>query len=214
MFYAEDRRKWNALFRRSGAQGDSEMIFAMLKRKYKEPHRAYHTAAHIRHCLVEFRQVRDMPRNPNAVELALWFHDAVYAPFRKDNEHRSARFAEEVLFQIGGVSDDIIARVTTLIMATQHNVPLSPHDPDAIMMADIDLSPLGVHPQLFDENSQRIRREFKMGDNKKSLEKQAWFLVKLLRKKQNIYGTDYFYEKYEKQARRNIERLAVRAGVM
>ena len=214
MFYAEQRRKWNALFKRIGGCGDGDAIFIALDHKYREPHRAYHTAAHIRHCLTEFRQVRDMPRDPDAIELALWFHDAIYVPLRKDNECRSAEFAREKLSVVGAVPSHIIERACTLIMATQHVVALSPRDPDAIMMADIDLTPLGAHPEAFDGNSRRLRREFGMGDNKGSLQKQAWFLVKMLKEKQSIYGTDFFYEKYEKQARKNIERLAKRAGIM
>lgn len=212
MFFKEDKRHLMTLFRRVGAMGDGEKIFANLNRRYGERHRAYHTADHIRHCLDEFRPVRDMPGNPDAIELAIWFHDAVYNPKRDDNELRSANFAKEALSMTGGLLDNpIVERVYALIMATKHGCPLSPNDPDAIMMADIDLSPLGAHAQRFDENTEKLQREFGM-ECRKFLEKQAWFLKKLA-KNRNIFGTEYFQDRYERQARENIERLARRAGI-
>lgn len=208
------KRRMMALLHRVHAPVEGrERIFSIVQSKYGEPHRAYHTLAHIRHCLEEFRRVRETLNNPNAIELALWFHDIVCVPLRQDNEERSVKLAEEVLWS-SGISDKLIEQVGPLIMATKHNFPLSPKDPDAIMMADIDLSPLGVPANHFDDNSRRIRRELKMGDNKKSFEAQARFLLKLLERKQGIYRSDFFHEKYSVQARNNIERLAVRAGVI
>lgn len=208
------KRRMMALLHRVHAPVEGrERIFSIIKSKYGEQHRVYHTLAHIRHCLEEFGRVRKTLNNPDAVELALWFHDIVCVPLRPDNEERSVKLAEEVLWS-SGISDKLIEQVGPLILATRHNVPLPPNNADAIMIADIDLSPLGVPADHFDDNSRRIRRELKMGDNKKSFEAQARFLLKLLERRQGIYRSDFFYDKYGAQARNNIERLAVRAGVM
>lgn len=215
MFHQEDKRQLKDLFRRVGAKGDVDAVFSLLNRKYGERHRAYHNAAHIRHCLDEFRPVRQdkMPRDPNAIEMAIWFHDAVYTPRRTDNESRSVKLAQEVLSTTGGLFEHpIIERVSTLIMATKHGMPLSMNDPDAIMMADIDLSPLGISPDSFDENLGRLQREFRM-EFKKFLERQAWFLKKLC-KGRHIFGTEYFQDRYERPARSNIDRIARRAGII
>lgn len=211
MFDLEDRKKLMALLSRVGVkEREGRMTFNEINNHYSEMHRVYHTAAHIRHCLVEFKPVRDMLSDPDAVELAIWFHDAIYDPRGKDNELQSAMFASRTLNN-ADVHPGLIKRVGDLIMATQHNRPLSFDDPDAIMMADINLSSLGAYPQMFDENAQRLRREMRLSDEE-FFKRQAIFLTKLFQR-DRIYGTDFFSKKYERQARKNIERFALRAGV-
>lgn len=210
MLDKQDLKRFLRLWRWLEASGDAEHVFHTLRRAYAERHRKYHNGGHIRHCLMEFRAVWRVLRGPAAVETAIWFHDAVFVPGASDNEALSAKLAQEMLLA-GGVSDEISARVAELIMATKHDGKLSPRDPDAIMLADIDLSSLGAHPKLFDENAQRIRSEMRMS-NEEFFRKQALFLAKLFQRS-SIYGTDFFYDKYERQARKNIERFAWRAGI-
>ena len=198
------------LLRRVGVEGNEGRIFNELNKQYSERHRVYHTAAHIQHCLAEFRPVRNILINPDAVELAIWFHDAIFVPGASDNEFRSAQFSQEILW-IGDTPNEVRTRVLSLIMATKHDGRLTPCDPDAITLADIDLSSLGAYPQMFDENAQRIRREMRLS-NEEFFKRQANFLVKLFQR-DSIYGTGFFFDKYERQARKNIERFALRAGV-
>jgi predicted metal-dependent HD superfamily phosphohydrolase len=51
------------------------------------------------------------------VELALWFHDAIYDTRRNDNEERSADWARS---SIGTFAAEAAERVHTLVMATRH----------------------------------------------------------------------------------------------
>ena len=68
-------------------------IYARLAATYREPHRHYHTAAHISACLDELDGARELASFPFEVEAALWFHDAVYDTRASDNEERSAQWA-------------------------------------------------------------------------------------------------------------------------
>lgn len=52
------------------------LVYDTLVKRYQEPHRAYHTLKHIIDCLNEFEEVKPLLQNPNAVEMALLFHDA------------------------------------------------------------------------------------------------------------------------------------------
>lgn len=210
MFTQQDKKKLMELLHRVGVKKGEEEIFIELDRRYRERHRVYHTAEHIRHCLAEFKPVRDMLLNPDAVELAIWFHDAIFASGASDNEALSTQLAQKKLWMVD-VPHEVRVRVADLIMATRHDGRLSPRDPDAIMMADINLSSLGAYPQMFDENAQRLRREMRLS-NEEFFKRQAIFLVKLFQR-YSIYGTTFFYKKYERQARKNIERFALRAGV-
>ena len=67
--------------------GSYERITAM----YAEPHRHYHNRQHIADCLTEFDHVREVAVEPDAVEFAIWFHDALYDPCAGDNEALSWR---------------------------------------------------------------------------------------------------------------------------
>lgn len=57
---------------------------------YGEPHRAYHTVQHLTECFAHLDSSPRGPRDPASVELALWFHDAIYDTKAADNEARSA----------------------------------------------------------------------------------------------------------------------------
>jgi predicted metal-dependent HD superfamily phosphohydrolase len=61
--------------------------------RYAEPHRRYHTWAHVLACF-DARDRLTTAELPE-VDLALLFHDAVYDPFAKDNEAGSARLLVE-----------------------------------------------------------------------------------------------------------------------
>ncbi len=136
------RQRWMALWVRLGVPGDAGVVYDDLVARYSEPHRAYHTLEHIEHCLSEFEQVRQLIANPDAVELALWFHDAIYNTRTKDSEARSAELALKAMRSFS-LPDRIGQLVASLIMATTHTA--IPTDPDTQLFVDIDLSIFGQH---------------------------------------------------------------------
>src|SRR5262245_66185655 len=69
---------WARLWRDAKLSGSGNAWFEALAERYAEPHRYYHTSRHIAECLAEVDHVRHLARDPVAVELALWFHDAIY----------------------------------------------------------------------------------------------------------------------------------------
>ena len=85
--------RWRAAWPSVAAAG-VDAIFHDLTARYAEPQRAYHTMEHVTECLSHFDTARHLLARPDEVELALWFHDAVYDPRRGDNEEQSARLAE------------------------------------------------------------------------------------------------------------------------
>lgn len=195
-------RRWTALWKRLGAQGDASAVYNDLVARYSEPHRAYHTLRHIGHCLDELEQVRHLATNPYAVELALWYHDAIYDTKTKDSEERSATLAVEVV-RSASLPDNLGQSVANLITATKHLV--IPIDPDVQLLVDIDLSILGQPEDKFDEYEWQIRKEYEWVSEDAFVVGRSTILKSFLARP-NIYATQFLHNKYEAQARRNIVR--------
>ena len=65
---------------------ENQETYDELVAAYSEKHRHYHTARHISQCLKEFSEAKNLAQKPDEVELALWFHDAVYDVFAKNSD--------------------------------------------------------------------------------------------------------------------------------
>jgi Uncharacterized protein conserved in bacteria len=104
---------------------------------YAEKHRHYHTADHINAMLRHFDDTVDLAENPHEVELAVWFHDAIYKPLSSSNELNSARWAKSFLL-VHDYDPAGANRVYRLIMATCHQGDVMFNDEQLIV--DIDLS--------------------------------------------------------------------------
>lgn len=183
------------------ARGDGRPWYDRLTHAYAEGRRHYHNQRHIAECLGEFDAARHLVGQAEAVELALWFHDAVYNARAGDNEERSAALAKRCLDE-AGVSALISNAVVELVMATKHHQP--GENVDAGVMIDIDLSILGQSEERFLAYEGQIRKEYKWVPQIIFRPKRATILEGFLRR-DRIYRTDWFYDKYEEKARRNIE---------
>lgn len=181
---------------------DHREMFERIIKAYEEPHRHYHTAAHIDACLGEFDSVRSLARSGPQVEAALWFHDVIYNTRASDNERQSAEMASRFLAS-SGVSSSTCDRVYSHIMVTAHKG--NPVDDDARLVVDIDLSILGQDEQVYDVFERSVREEYKW---------VPWFLyrrkrIEILRTflaRESIYATERFRQRYELAARSNLER--------
>jgi len=134
-----------------------QRVLAELLARYAEPHRAYHTARHLEECAAQFNQARALAGDPGAVQLALWFHDAIYDTGSAHNEEESADWAVRVL-AAAGATHQREDSVREMILATKHNA--MPSSPDAALTVDIDLSILGAPATRFDEYEAQVRREY------------------------------------------------------
>ncbi len=199
---ALDRTRWTKLWKRIGARGDGLDVFGRLETGYAEPARAYHTGAHVRHCLGELDRDRSLAARPDEVEMAVWFHDAVYVPGAGDNEDRSADWALRALTSAGAAPGPA-QRIHALILATGHsNIPA---DPDARLLCDIDLSILGQSNAAFDEFERQIRHEYAWVPEPYYRQTRSKVLAGFL-SRESIYQTEPFASRYEIRARENLER--------
>lgn len=194
------KNHWRRLWTAAGATGDATPPWKLLSAAYSEPHRAYHTLRHIAHCLEEYEEVRREAKDPVAVEWALWFHDAIYDPRRRDNEERSAVLAEETA-AAAGLSREVARRAGDLIRISTHRKSAS--DPDGRLFADVDLAILGQPPDVFAEYEKQIRQEYAWAGEPLFRSARAAILETFL-DRFSIFVSPHFQEKYEKQARLNL----------
>lgn len=190
----------------SGAMRPAPGWYARLTQAYGEPQRHYHNHQHIAECLAGFDLARALARDATALELALWFHDAVYDPRAGDNEEQSADLAKQCLHDCG-VAPPLADRVARLIMTTK-NHETGNHE-DAKIMVDVDLSILGRDTKRFFEYEEQIRREYAWVPLSVFAPKRAEILQRFL-DRAHIFATDSFRQKYEEQARKNLEESILR----
>ncbi len=154
--------RWRAAARDAGARSDPDSTRAgeMVIARWREPHRHYHTLAHLTAVLDVVDQHADLAGRAHVVRLAAWFHDAVYDPRAAGdaNERDSAALAGNVLTELG-VPTSEVAEVRRLVLLTAgHSV--APDDLDGALLCDADLAVLAAPPARYERYAAAIRREY------------------------------------------------------
>ena len=200
-----NRERFEALWGRCIGDG-AGAVFDELEALYREPHRRYHTAGHIEHCLDRLDLAAGCMDEPDAVEMALWFHDAIYDVPGQENELRSAElFAARAA---GRGSEHFRSKVHRLIMATCH-LDRPPATLDESFMVDIDLSSFGLPWEEFLRDSRAVRAELPHLTDAEFHPRQRKFLESLVSRPVFCF-TEFFRDRHEARARANIERLCAR----
>lgn len=203
--------RWFDLCKRLGVKGDvvyHANLFRRLAYYYNHPERHYHNLVHINNCLKKFDEVKHLLDRPDSVELAIWFHDAIYEVWAEDNEDRSASLAMFFIVNLMRLSWELANWVDYLIERTKYfskdNI-YQPETEDAKYLVDIDLfSGLGGLPSDFSKKSELVAKEYGWVETdtfrKKRLEVFRMFLSR-----SPFYLTSYFRIGHEEQTRANLE---------
>lgn len=185
----------------------SPALKAELSALYSADDRHYHGIAHIEALLGLLDEYRSSLSDPEAVEAAIWFHDAIYDSRAKDNEARSADLAREKL--AGTVGAERLNRIARMIEATAtHTIPeIEPETArrDAALLLDMDLSILGTAPETFHAYEAAVRREYAW------VAEPLWVagrgaVLKTFLEREHIFHTDIFRSRFEEPARKNLKR--------
>ncbi|TPJ48406.1 hypothetical protein [Mesorhizobium sp. B2-7-1] len=174
---------------------------------YQAADRHYHSLAHIEAMLALASEYRRLLDDPQAVEAAIWFHDAIYDSRAKDNEAKSAELAEKSL--AGRVDPHRLARIAALINATAtHQLPpfRDAHAlNDAALLLDMDLAILGAEPAAFDAYEKAVRLEYGWVEEPMWRAGRSAVLQNFLAR-QHIFYTTEFRDRFEARARENLNR--------
>jgi predicted metal-dependent HD superfamily phosphohydrolase len=193
-----DRDRFARFWRALGAN-DAD-AFDVVRDAYTSDGRHYHTVEHILECLAYLDRVRAVAYRPDELEAAIWFHDAVYNVSRNDNEAQSAQLARDVALR-AGIPSASAERIADLVLGTTHAA--EGHNPDARLLADIDLSILGASPERYRRYETDIRREYASTPIDLYRRGRLQVLDSFL-ERTAIYQTPYFYDRLERQARENL----------
>ena len=196
--------RFDALWRRCVASPNSVAsgeVHADLCRRLGAPNRRFHNLDHIRDCLHRFDDVASLLSDRDAVEVALWFHDAVYEPTDADNERRSA---ELFLSLSKGAEPAFRRRVCGLILTTRHRGQA--HSNDRRFIEDIDLAGFGAPWKQFMRQGALLRDEFSEQSDAQYHTGQVGFLARL-KQRPWFFSTGYFRDRYEAKAQDNLDRL-------
>ena len=192
--------RWQRLCSDSGLSDPQQRTFKRLMRHWRGWGRHYHSLRHLHACLHEFDAVHGLAQCPAEVELALWFHDAIYRTYRTDNEQRSAAWARQFIQSQDhpSISAD---RVSDLILATRHHA--NPVSGDAALVVDIDLSILGQPADLYAHFERAVRREYWWVSRRRFNDARRQILLGFL-ERTALYHFEAFNARYAASAQRNL----------
>ncbi|PJZ70237.1 hypothetical protein CH373_12540 [Leptospira perolatii] len=178
-----------------------ETIWQEVVQHYSEPNRFYHNLSHIENLTNNLSQVKSQIQDWDTVLFSIVYHDIVYDVSATDNEEKSAELAEARLRSIHYPEDSLRLCSSQIVATKGHS---NSDNSDTKLFLDADLSILGENSIVYSDYCQNIRKEYSIysdGDYKAGRMKVLHYFLTMDR----IYKTDYFYEKYEKQARKNIK---------
>ena len=179
-----------------------ESTFVNLVKAYSGTARHYHNLHHLQHILNSLSEVRELIVDFPALQLCAWFHDYIYDPQAIDNEMESAIAAERILSRLR-INFDTIRLVQQIILSTRKHEPFL-EETDNLIFLDVDLSILGSSSDQYLAYSQAIRQEYGHLSDRDYQEGRKQVLTQFLAR-ERIYYTDYFYQRLESTARKNLQ---------
>jgi predicted metal-dependent HD superfamily phosphohydrolase len=171
-----------------------------IEQAYSHKKRHYHTLQHLENMLHQLQEVK--PRvDWSPILFALFYHDIVYNSLKTDNEEKSAIFAERNLDMLG-VQKGSIQVTTNHIIATKKH--LLSQSSDTNYFIDADLSILGFPWHDYKQYADGVRKEYSIYPDiiyKPGRKKVLQHFLQM----ESIYKTSHFKEKFENQAKQNLQ---------
>jgi predicted metal-dependent HD superfamily phosphohydrolase len=196
--------RFEALWRGAVGTDSAARAWRALETGYGEPQRAYHNWSHIGAMLSGLDEASgeaefdDM--NFDEVELAIFFHDAIYDPRAKDNERKSAELFLDVCDE-GASSQTNTRHIADMILATATHAGHA--DLATRLLLDLDLRVLGGAPEHYAAYAEAVRSEYSFVPDKAWRDGRSAVLKRFL-DRDRLFQTAHFLRLCEEQARKNI----------
>lgn len=177
-----------------------QKMWEEVEQHYSQPDRHYHTLHHLNAMLAELQPHKDTFSSWDTVIFALAYHDLVYNSLKSNNEEKSAEVAIKRLQEIS-FPKKLLTLCEQFILATKKH---EAKDLETNLFTDADLSILGADSQTYEEYSKQIRREYSIYPDILYNPGRKKVLLHFL-EMPNIYKTLEFRNKYERQAKSNMQ---------
>jgi predicted metal-dependent HD superfamily phosphohydrolase len=180
----------------------TDSLWKEIHQHYTHKKRHYHNLAHLEHLLKQLEPVRAKLQNRDTILFSLFYHDIIYNPLKSDNEEQSALLAEKRMKQLE-VPTDMVEACKTQIMATKSHQ--SAADKDTDYFTDADLSILGQDWESYTTYYKNVRKEYAIYPTMIYNPGRRKVLQHFLNM-DRIFKTDFFYHKFETQAKENLQK--------
>lgn len=192
---------WNRVAPTADA-AEAEAVFDRLLALYQDDFRVYHNEGHIAFCLKWLDRYVSEAESIDAIELAIWFHDACYSQEPSGHEQRSADLFRNLAADV--MDDEFVEKVARFILATTHQG--EPESLDAKLLVDIDMASFSEEWVDYLRDTSKCRAEKLHRSNDEFYQDQLTFL-RSLSSRPTLYYSQSFLENHEHQAQSNIARL-------
>jgi predicted metal-dependent HD superfamily phosphohydrolase len=170
--------------------------------KYSDAKRQYHTIDHLEAMISILNEVKKSIEDWDTTLFALFYHDVIYKASSSSNEADSAKLAMERLSTIAYPANKI-AKCANMILATKQH--LTSEDNDTNFLLDADLAILGTNEEDYQKYKDQIREEYSVYPDFMYNAGRRKTMQQFLNR-DTIYKTAYFINKFNQQAKNNIER--------
>lgn len=208
------RRRWQHTMPGAHELGEE------LLRRWSEPHRRYHTPAHLLDVLTAQEHLCAPAAPPLVSVLAAWFHDAVHHGSAGEDEQASAELARTRLADAAAAgalprtaaeASGLIAEVERLVLLTRTHSP-DADDVDGALLSDADLAVLARPAAGYTRYANAVRAEYHHLCDQQWRTGRSVVLDQLLAQDQ-MFRTPTAFREWEQRARENLanELAALRA---
>ena len=184
-----------------------EACRAGLRVRYAEPHRAYHTQAHV-DAMLSGLSAGPALAGAAAVELAIWYHDAIYDPAARDNEARSAALLDA---EMAGLADPAMLAHAGLMVRLSTTHTLTEDVPeqwrgDCAVFLDLDMAVLGAPPGEYAAYERGIAAEYVPVHGEAAYRQGRAAFLRATLDRPRIFLTEEFHARLDAPARANMTR--------
>jgi len=138
---------------------------------YSESHRAYHSWEHIDDMLEKLDRFSGLAARPDLIATAIFWHDAVYRTLNDLGGYRpdidNVRDSGALFRRYTLLPESEADAVEAMIMATGNHLQAGANrayydgfGDDLGLFLDLDLSPLAASKEVFDANTEKVKKEF------------------------------------------------------
>jgi len=177
-------------------------LWTEIEKNYLNKKRHYHTLHHLDSLLAQLIDVKEEIQNWNTILFTLYYHDIIYNSLKSDNEEKSAELAKKRMKQIS-VSIDTIELCKNQILETKSHIKST--DSDTNYFTDADLSVLGQSWETYSLYYKNVRNEYSIYPDLVYNPGRKKVLNHFL-SMDRIFKTDFFYNKFEAQAKQNLQK--------